>query len=89
MKHEIREDVRLDVADYLRQNGYKQSVIQEARRYIQGFRLGRQACTAAERDMAEVVYSADKVLRQELSATLRTNRRKPEEYFNEIQPTFY
>lgn len=82
MNFDIREDVRHEVEAYFRLAGENQAVIQAARQQVQWFRLGRQACTAAEQELVEVVYSADKVLKDKLSATLRTNRRKPEENFS-------
>lgn len=79
MKYEIRPDVRLEVADYLQSVGTSQAAIQRIGQQVRWFRLGRQACTRAERELVEVVYSADWVLKGELSATLKANRRKPEE----------
>ncbi len=82
MKHEIRPDVRLEVADYLQVAGTSQAAIQRIRQQVRWFRLGRQACTKAEQELVEVVYSADRVLQDKLSATLKANRRKPEEDFS-------
>lgn len=79
MEHKIREDVRAEVEAYLAERVSNQVAIQEMRQQVRWFRLGRQACTAAEQELVEVVYSADRVLGEKLSATLRANRRKPEE----------
>lgn len=76
MAYEIRQDVRAEVEEYLNTVRADQAIIQETRRHLAWFRLGRQACTLYERELVEVVFSADRVMKEKLSDTLITNRRK-------------
>lgn len=76
MAYEIRDDVRAEVEEYLASANADQAAIQEMRRHLAYFKLGRQACTQYEEELVKVVFSADRVLKEKLSVTLINNRRR-------------